>query len=386
MDQFKLGVLFTKGMTISQWVRIGIFEREMLYYQMMLRSGRVSKLVLYSYDNGAQQHLHMVRSFCDNSSNIYIKGIPRFLDNRIGHWLYSFVMPVIHWDSFRDLDVVRSNQTLGAWAGIVFHVIFGKPFFLRTGYSLTKFKEATINSPTKRKVYSLLESLCVRASFAVTVSSRDDKEHILKNYPTSKMVVINKNYIDATIFANRRPIHTRERGILYVGRLSCQKNLFTLLEAHKRMEGMLPLHIVGNGELATELKAGAGKNVFFHGLLNNQCLPDMLNTFRFFILPSLFEGMPKTLLEAMSCGCVCLATDVVGNKEVIRDRENGILINGTTLASLQEGLDLLGSLDDSILTAISESASMHVEKEHSITSFCNTELSLVDAELFGKKG
>ena len=71
----------------------------------------------------------------------------------------------------------------------------------------------------------------------------------------------------------------------------------------------------------------------------NKELVNIYNSYKYYILPSFFEGMPKTLLEAMACGCICIGTDVNGINEVIRDKFNGILIKGTTVNDILETIN-----------------------------------------------
>ena len=52
------------------------------------------------------------------------------------------------------------------------------------------------------------------------------------------------------------------------------------------------------------------------------------------MLPSLYEGMPKVLIEAMACGLVCIGTNVIGVNEVIQDGVNGYLAESTDPAGL----------------------------------------------------
>lgn len=57
------------------------------------------------------------------------------------------------------------------------------------------------------------------------------------------------------------------------------------------------------------------------------------------VLPSRFEGMPLTVVEAMLCGRPCIATDVGGNKELIRDGINGFLAKAPTVELLNEAMN-----------------------------------------------
>ncbi len=64
---------------------------------------------------------------------------------------------------------------------------------------------------------------------------------------------------------------------------------------------------------------------FLRHKVPNAEIPDILNQYAVYALPSRFEGMPKTLLEAMSCGLACVGTNVAGTKELITHGETGLL-------------------------------------------------------------
>ena len=57
------------------------------------------------------------------------------------------------------------------------------------------------------------------------------------------------------------------------------------------------------------------------------------------VLPSRFEGMPLVVVEAMLCGRPCIATDVGGNRELIRDGVNGFLAKAPTVELLDEAMN-----------------------------------------------
>ena len=71
-----------------------------------------------------------------------------------------------------------------------------------------------------------------------------------------------------------------------------------------------------------------------------------LNRASAFILPSKYEGHPKSLIEAMSCGLPCIGSNVVGIKEDIRHKETGYLCN-TDYQSIAEAIDIVLS-DESL--------------------------------------
>ena len=105
-----------------------------------------------------------------------------------------------------------------------------------------------------------------------------------------------------------------ERLAGFVGRLNHQKNPLYLIRVFVAMVQQDPrwkLLLVGSGEqeqpmreLAAQL--GVADRVLFAGVQNN--VPDYMNAFDLFLLPSNFEGSPVTLVEAQGCGVPCLAS------------------------------------------------------------------------------
>ncbi len=112
---------------------------------------------------------------------------------------------------------------------------------------------------------------------------------------------------------------------LYQGRLAAEKNVEALLSAWRksRMPEGCKLAIVGTGPLFAGLQAFYGNDpsiIWMGYIADEQRRIEILRGTDVFILPSLVEGLSLSLLEAMSCGVACLATDVGADGEVI---ENG---------------------------------------------------------------
>ncbi|MGW7437113.1 glycosyltransferase family 4 protein [Streptomyces sp. NPDC054849] len=110
--------------------------------------------------------------------------------------------------------------------------------------------------------------------------------------------------------------------LLYVGRLSAQKNVARLLDAMSLVRAPVRLRIVGDGELGGELRARAARlgldaHVEFTGPLHGEELLAAYWGADAFVLPSDREGMPLVALEAMASRLPVLATDVPGNTELL---------------------------------------------------------------------
>jgi glycosyltransferase involved in cell wall biosynthesis len=125
--------------------------------------------------------------------------------------------------------------------------------------------------------------------------------------------------------------------LLFIARFTSHKQPLALINAFAKALKVMPglkLLMVGEGDerVKAELllkNLGIEESVL---LINfRQDVPDILSSADIFILPSLWEGLPIGLLEAMSMGKAIIATNVDGTKEVIEDEKNGLLIELTNL-------------------------------------------------------
>jgi glycosyltransferase involved in cell wall biosynthesis len=138
--------------------------------------------------------------------------------------------------------------------------------------------------------------------------------------------------------------------ILCVGRLEYQKNysyLFNSLVGRN-----VEIDIYGDGNLLDELKKQAidlDLRVNFLGTLEYQELKYIYQQYKIFVSTSLFEGNPKSTLEAMSAGCVPVVSKIPNNVEIIDNKKNGILFNyednlGELIESLFQDVDILSKI------------------------------------------
>ena len=120
--------------------------------------------------------------------------------------------------------------------------------------------------------------------------------------------------------------------LVFLGRLHPQKNPLILAEILKRLEPLRPsLGIIGSGELEPELRAqiqasGLQGQVTFLGERSHQEALRLLACARIMVLPSRWEGLPVSVLEAMHRGIAVVASDVPGTDELVVDGETGFLV------------------------------------------------------------
>jgi glycosyltransferase involved in cell wall biosynthesis len=159
---------------------------------------------------------------------------------------------------------------------------------------------------------------------------------------------------------NRPMFDTRMKTrLLYVGRLAPEKGVSILIKAVaslKCQQGKeIELCLVGDGEERPALvqlvkELGLTEVVVFEGYVSfGEWLFAHYRNADIFILPSLSEGTPNVLIEAMAFGLPIVASRVGGCEELIRDRVTGILTEPGSIQSLQSAVQEL--LDDPALCA-----------------------------------
>ena len=120
--------------------------------------------------------------------------------------------------------------------------------------------------------------------------------------------------------------------ILHVGRFDVPKNHAGLLEAFRLLRETHPecrLRLVGDGDLRADMEAlakekGVSDAVEFCGMQSN--VYPYLHNADIFTLPSIYEGNPMTIIEAMGTGLPIVASRVGGIPDMIHDGESGILV------------------------------------------------------------
>lgn len=115
-----------------------------------------------------------------------------------------------------------------------------------------------------------------------------------------------------------------KRGILFLGRMTLQKNPETLIKSFLSLDSVhkdTKLVMVGHGDLYKYLiKTYKHPKIIFTGaIMNEKEKVDIIRSCNVFVLPSRIEGMPFALLEAMSCGLACIASDAGANKSLMKD-------------------------------------------------------------------
>lgn len=231
-------------------------------------------------------------------------------------------------------------------------------------------------------IYNSLDCLVLRYfDRIITVSAPLRNELITKRISQDKIKVIentpevNNGHQNITRIRNqlRKEIGVESNAVLlgFIGRLSAEKGIVHLLKAVSILRESfqtIRLVIIGAGPQGNELKAivdryGLSSIVLFVGFQNN--ISEWLAAIDIFILPSLTEGTPMVLLEAMAQGVPCIASAVGGIPLVIHSEVDGILVAPGNPGEIVEAIRNLLK-DETKRNLISSNAKQKIKRNYRI--------------------
>lgn len=191
-----------------------------------------------------------------------------------------------------------------------------------------------LKSSTQYLTYQLYAPFLANYDQVIVFSKLQRNLLVKLGVPRQKLAIIpngvdiNKYSPGTSHFKNQ---FNRKYLFIYQGRIAPEKNIEALLKAWKysKMGKESTLLIVGDGPLTTSLKPlyNEENNVIWLGFVaEEEKRIEILRSADVFILPSLVEGLSLSLLEAMSCGVACIATDAGADGEVL-EKGAGIILN-----------------------------------------------------------
>ncbi len=322
-----LALFFTCGVSLETWRKIGNLEREIKPYNKLAQYFK--KIYFITYEGKSELNF---KGKLSENIEILVK------NNFLPSVIYQFFIPFVYRRELKETDIYKTNQMASAIPALISKWLYRKKLIIRCGYELLEFLEKMGKSFWKRITVFFIEKVVYKYADKIILTSAKDKKFVEKKFNKNffKIEII-PNYIDAELFKPLKIDKDKSR-VIFIGRFNIQKNIIKLVEAVS--ESPFKLVIIGCGHLGKEIEYMAIKkraNVEFKENIPNEKLPEELSRSEIFVLPSLYEGCPKALLEAMSCALPCIGTDVEGIREIILHKNNGYLC-GTDADSIKKAI------------------------------------------------
>lgn len=190
------------------------------------------------------------------------------------------------------------------------------------------------------------EKCAVKFADEIIVLSENTQKYFEDTYSRKTVFIpngVSKNALKPAEEITERFGLEKDGYILYLGRLVPEKGIHYLIEAFKEIDTDKKLVIAGGAsdstEYADELKKSACDNIIFTDFVKGGLLEELYSNAYIYVLPSDLEGMPLSLLEAMSYGNCCVTSDIHECKSVIG--ECGVTFKKGDVGDLKEKLQRL---------------------------------------------
>jgi glycosyltransferase involved in cell wall biosynthesis len=342
-----------------------------------------------------------LRHYCESYDRVYyvsyfreslgdFTGDPLLLEKVVllpkrGPWparVYAFLLPFLYRRQLRECEALRVEQFSGVVPALVTRLLDGVPFVVTYGYHYAEVARIA-GSRLKPRLYRWLEHAAFPRAAGVIVTSRQ-MESLLGSHPATPRLAYFPNGVDTDSFSpapEPRPA-PRPRSVLYVGRLEQEKNLARLIDALAVVrEPPVRLALVGDGSLRGDLERQAqeaGVTADFLGVVPHGQLLRHFRSADCFVLPSLTEGNPKALIEAMACGLPCAASARGGIPSILEHGVTGLLFDPESVEDIARAVERLLK-DGALARALGESARASALSLYDVHALLKAEISFVQS-------
>ena len=359
-------LFFSYGVSLKDWKSSGLFEREVKFYKYIQSKKNIGVTFVTYGDESDFKYQEEI----SNIEIIPIYELYKKHKNKIQRIIYSLV---IGFKLRRKLSYkksnIKTNQLWGSWVAIMYSLFTNNNLIIRTGFDLLTFKKQEEKSRLKIFLYWLVTQISLILGNHYIVTSKTDKESLNRRllFQTSKIKVI-PNWIELKNYDQ-----LNKNGFISVGRFEKQKNFDKLIESFSNVNEEVTL--IGDGSLKKELyklSKNLNSKINFEGIMSNEEVIKKLSKHKFYIHTALYEGNPKTILEAMSVGCIVIVPNNRNILEIVQNNFNGIIYDQKK-DNLKE---IIQDIKNKDVELISHNAMATVKKNNSLEKIVDLESSL----------
>ena len=369
------GLMCTAGVGLRTWDKIGTLERETAICRKLCSHFKKVSIITFGGRRDKRYRSRM--------------GDVSLIPTRWTRSAWLDARSLWYWkrDDLRSLDVVKTNQIRGSQVAVWLKKQLGCKLITRCGFLWALNVQREFPGSWRASRAREIEKRAFEEADLSVVTTMSNRDRVLAEYNVSEeRIRVIPNFVDTDLFRPKSQVGTSVSGptLAYVGRLAREKNLESLIKAlaivRDRMGDAPKLVVAGTGTLQSRLQSMARDRqlpVEFVGNVPNQLLPKLLWSTDIFLLPSLYEGHPKALLEAMSCGLPCIGANVEGIRAEIHHSRNGYLCEPSP-EGIAEAIKTVLE-DEGMMRTFSENARSHVEANYSMDRILRMEVEAISS-------
>ena len=320
-----LGFFTSLSGGVLRWKKMGTLGRELQLYRKFASRG----LNVHVFSGDRPKDLRWTED-APACSGLTVHGLyPDWLPyNRA---LLVLLIPLLLLCKYfvgRRMDVLKTNQGHSGVHVLLASMLWRRPYVSRSGYVLSEQLENRKDKSRKDRLLAVLERIVMRSAVCCFVPTLYHVEWCRKHMRCRRIELMPNN-VDTDVFCPNAALQTGDY-VFAVGRVVAMKRYDVLARACAKAG--ISLKIAGDGpdcEHVARVAKESGCRLEMLGRVPNAVLPPLMAGAAIYVICSEYEGHPKSLVEAMACGCACIGTDSPGIRNQIRDGENGILADGT---------------------------------------------------------
>ena len=291
---------------------------------------------------------------------------------------FLWVFKIISINRKTPIKLIHSQDTgYAGLAAIIVKKLLGIPVIISSHGIRHKTLEPSLSGKLSKLLLKIEYTIDVftakRADYVIAINSMAKKYYENLTKREIECIPVPIKFSNFKFLEKDREEIRKEFGISekikvigYVGRLSPEKNLLTLLSSIATIpkDYDLRLVLVGTGPLENSLRDFVNNNnikdkVIFCGLRND--VRRILSALDIFILPSLTEGLPIAMLEAMAASRAIICSNIAAHQELVEHNKEALLINPNNQKEFKEAILLLCK-NDSLREKLGSNAKLKASK------------------------
>jgi glycosyltransferase involved in cell wall biosynthesis len=231
------------------------------------------------------------------------------------------------------------------------------------------------NAP--KLIKTLLRSILSGKELKIVLSPIE-KELIIKKY-LARSVVVLPNCVDIQEAKEFNRIYPCEPPVklLFIGKIVKSKGIEYILQALKTLKKKdirFKFIMAGSGpeknEYVQKFSTILGSDFEFKGVVSGDAKTELFKKCNIFLLPSLYEGLPISLLECMSFGLVPIVTDVGSIKTIVRNGVNGIIVEKQSSEKISEAIENM-IINKDLMKEIGSNARQYILENYNSMDYIN---------------
>lgn len=315
-----LGLFLELGGSLEEWDSVGFLSREISLYNALARE-YFDQIYIFTY--GGKKDLHYTDRL---EKNIIVLSGKTRSRSYIMNFFYELWIPIKYQSILRKCTIYKTNQNSGSIAATLAKLLFRKKLVVRSGYIGSELARRSRLSPLVKGYYFLAEQLSYHICDRALISAEPNRQLLARHYPFLRnRLITHNNFIDTDCFKKNDSLE-KLFDMIYVARFNRDKNHQLILDTLK--DTKISVLFIGQGETLTLIKAKVKEmniQATFQESVPNEELPSRYNSARICAFPSLHEGSPKSLLEAMACSLPIVALQAPGIVNIITNEVNGLI-------------------------------------------------------------